>query len=490
MICVAIKGPTFSDARHQISLALQYADIIELRLDLFNTLDLQALEALRNEHSIPMIFTLRNLDQGGHYLHSETNRLQDIERIAQLKPEYLDIEYNVSPSFIEKIATQYPDTKLILSYHNTKSTPDNLDAIWEIMRSIRAHWYKIAVMANSPLDALRLAIWSKEHSNIIAISMGSHGQFTRIIAPFLNAPLTYACVEESKDSATAPGQLCGPLLIERYNYRKLNSQSQIYCLIGNPVDKSLSDLTHNHLFKQLDINAVYVKIALTPEELPKFLHLAKQLPIQGLSVTMPLKEHIVPLLDEVDHEASAIGAVNTLVLENGKYKGYNTDCRGALNAIESQIPVRNKKLVVIGAGGAAKSIVYEALQRGAHVTVANRTVEKAEKISKKFHCNYCSLENLSSVALTGYDIIINTTPESLPIKEKDLLYKTVAMDIKTRPQYTDFLNLAHSKQCKLVFGYQMFIEQALGQYKLWFGNILNIEECRRILLKKTQKILA
>ncbi len=118
MICVVIKGPTFEEAHQQISKALAYADLVELRLDCFTLLDLAALKTLRSHFSIPMIFTLRSQMQGGSYTQSEENRLADLRRLIELKPEHLDLENHVSPRFIEEVSSQCPEIKLILSYHN------------------------------------------------------------------------------------------------------------------------------------------------------------------------------------------------------------------------------------------------------------------------------------------------------------------------------------------------------------------------------------
>lgn len=481
MICIVIKGPSYKDAQQQIQEASAYASCVELRLDYFTSLDLDALKKLQKQFSIPMIFTLRSHSQGGNYQKSEEERLQDLTQLATLSPEYLDIEYDVPKAIIEKILSHCPQTKLILSYHNFTEVPD-LDAILSNMQTVKAHFYKIAVMPHNTLDALKIACWNKTHKNLIVIGMGPYGQITRILAPVIGSSMTYATLDEAS-SETAPGQLSAKTLIERYRTPSLNPQTQIFGLIGNPVNKSISDETHNHLFKQLGLNAVYIKLLLEEYELSEFLHLAKKLPIQGLSVTMPFKEKIIPLLDEVDEEALTLGAANTLVLNEGKFKGFNTDGIGALNAIENQAPVKDKKMIILGAGGAAKAIIYESLRRNAEVTILNRTPEKALALATKFGCH-------AADSLTApYDILVNTTPHPMPISAESILPNTVVMDIKTRPKYTELLHCAAEKGSKIVFGYEMFREQALGQYKLWFKSTLSEEQCRAILDTKIQEIL-
>lgn len=478
MICVVIKGPTFDEAQQQIAKAIAYADLVELRLDCFNSLDLGALKTLRTHFSIPMIFTLRSKTQGGNYAKSEENRLADIRRLIKLKPEYLDLENDVHASFIDEISKN-SEIKLILSYHNFEETPQNLNSIYVEMRKIPAYKYKIAVTAKNCLDALQLLLWAKKSDDkLIAISMGSHGQISRILGPIVGCSITYAALEE--DQKSAPGQLSAKTLIEKYHHRLLNPHTKIYALIGDPVDKSISDETHNHLIAACGLDAVYVKIQVKPSEVSDFLQLAKQLPFHGISVTMPLKEQVLPSLDDVDSQAAQIGAINTLLIENKKIDGFNTDGIGALNAIETKDKVKGKKMVIIGAGGAAKAIAFEAHKRGAHVTILNRDAEKAIQIGKLLNCVGKGLDEIAVCAESGYDILINCTPSPQPIPSDYILPHTIVMDITTKPKETAFLKQAMKKECDIIYGYQMFIEQALGQFKIWLKNF-DVQQSRKIL---------
>lgn len=483
MICVVIKGPTFEEAHQQISKAVAYADLVELRLDCFQSLDLASLKILRSHFSIPMIFTLRSQIQGETYTQSEEQRLANIRHLIELKPEYLDLETHISTCFIEEVSSQYPEIKLVLSYHNFIETPEDLEGIYQEMKKIPACFYKIAVTAKNCLDALRLVCWAKKSDDrLVAISMGYHGQVSRILGPLMKCPITYAALEENQKSA--PGQLSATTLIERYHHRSLNPHTALYGLIGDPVDQSISDETHNSLITACGIDAVYVKIQVNPSELSDFLQLAKQLPFQGLSVTMPLKEQILPFLDDIDPQALAIGAANTLLFKNGKISGFNTDGIGALNAIENEYEVNGKRIVIVGAGGATKAIAYEAHRRGGLVTILNRDERKAFQVAKNLHCTGKGLDFMATCAETGYDILINCTPSPMPIASECILPQAIVMDITTKPKETAFLQIAMEKGCPIIYGYRMFIEQALGQFNLWFKNHFDIQKSRTILEKK------
>lgn len=475
MICAVIKGPAFEEARQQILKATAYADLVELRLDYFKSLDLTALKKLRSHFSIPMIFTLRSQIQGGNYTQPEENRLADIRRLIELKPEYVDLESHVSARFIEEISFQSPETKIILSYHNFTETPEDLEGIYQEMQKIPACFYKIAVTAGNCLDALRLICWAKTSDDtLIAISMGPYGQVSRILGPMIGCPITYASLDEHQESA--PGQLSANTLIKKYHHRSLNLDTALYGLIGNPVDQSISDETHNSLFAAHNLNAVYVKIQVNPVELSDFLQLAKQLPFHGLSVTMPLKEHILPFLDDIDPQARDIGAVNTLLFQEDRILGFNTDGIGALNAIEKEYPIKDKRIVIIGAGGAAKAIAYEALRRGGLVAIVNRDADKALQMAQLLQCTGKGLDYMANCAESGYDLLINCTPVPQPIDSDYILPQAIVMDITTKPKETAFLKLAQEKGCSIIYGYQMFTEQAVGQFDLWLNNDFDNKE--------------
>jgi 3-dehydroquinate dehydratase/shikimate dehydrogenase len=467
MLCAVIKGPSFKEAKQQIEQASAHCKLVELRLDYFDTLDLALIKELLSLYTIPMIFTLRKKNQGGRYKGSEKMRLSTLKQLAALDPSYLDIEHDVSQAFIRDISLKYPKIKTILSYHNFENTPKDLEKIYQDMSAIPSYFYKIAVTAQNSVDTLQLISFAKTlDKTIIAISMGLYGEVSRIIAPLIGSPINYISLEETLP--TAPGQLTAEELIYRYNYPLLTTNTSLYGLIGNPISQSISDDTHNHFMKVSKLDAVYVKMIVTPEELPLFLKLAKHL-FQGLSVTMPLKEIVLPYLDQIDEQAHLIGAVNTLCFKEGKSYGYNTDGIGALNALEKKAATQGSRLIILGAGGAAKAIAYEALCRGAFVTLVNRTLDRAQKIADAFGCQAKSLEELYTLTEEGYDVLINATALPMPIDSNEILPKSFVMDIQTKPKETPFLSHARTRNCQITYGYEMFIEQALGQFHIWFN---------------------
>ena len=230
MLCGVITGPSLDEIQNQINQASLYADILEIRWDCFDSTEFEI------SCKLPMIFTLRPISQGGYYLKSEEMRMKDLARLLEKKPNYVDLEYTIPFKVIEELKKNFPEVKTILSYHNFDNTPDNLNEVLFSLKKKTADLYKIATMANTTIDALRMLNFTKLAGlQVIGLCMGECGIITRILNHF-----TYACLEEKYTSKLS--QLSLNTLINCYRYKTLNSETDIYGLIGNPVDKSPSNI--------------------------------------------------------------------------------------------------------------------------------------------------------------------------------------------------------------------------------------------------------
>lgn len=414
-------------------------DGVELRLDLFPEIDFELLQSAIKTYRV--ILTPGNLPA------------PMIEKLLMLEPPYFDLNCDLPEGFLQKMVAQYPKTKFILSYHNFEETPADLSEIYAKMAHIQAFSYKIAAMAQSSSDALRMLIFARKHPKVSAICMGETGEFARVLGKVYGNVINFACLNDT--AKTAPGQLSVQNLTEIYRYHQLNTETAVYGLIGDPVEKSRGHLYHNGRME----NAVYVKMVVKPDELGTFFTLAKELEFLGLSVTMPLKEHVLPFLDSIDPKAEQIGAVNTLRIQDGKIFGTNTDSAGALDAIEARGKVEGKQLVILGAGGVARAIAFEAHLRGANVLILNRTVERAEELAKAVGCK-------ASSHCDSYDILVNCSPEPIDIP---LIPAALVMDVVYVPRETPFLKKAKELGCHVIYGEEMFWNQAAAQTKLWIS---------------------
>ncbi|MCE5317797.1 MAG: shikimate dehydrogenase [Parachlamydia sp.] len=480
MLCAVIRGPSLEEAEQQLALAHTKCALVELRLDLIQGWNLDWLKRVR--FHLPKILTLRSQDQGGSFHESEEKRLHKIRQLAALEPDFLDVESTVSPEFVQEL--KRAKTQIILSFHDFAQMPP-LQSVLEGMRRCPADIYKIAVMLQSSVEALELLTFMKANSSVLAMGMGPFGSLTRILSPLFGGRFTYASLSDNLSSA--PGQIKADELEFIYHHSELTEATALYGLIGDPIVKSLSHLSHNRAMQQLKLSSVYVKFPVPSQQLPDFLNMAKKASIRGLSVTMPLKEQVMAYLDDVDPWAQRVGAVNTLLFEEGAIKGFNTDGKGALDAIEAKMLVKGKKVILIGAGGACKALVAEAQDRGAVVSIFNRNAERATDLAKLFDCEGGGLDQLEGAFQTGYDVIVNTTPSAMPIAPQWIYPGALAMDIALQPRMTEFLHHAQLKGCPLVFGYEMFINQALGQFKIWYGRAVNLDQVKTILQEVVEK---
>ncbi len=474
MLITVIAEKNFSDLRQKIQSIMQLTDAIELRLDYLEHMDISGVQQLRHDFPIPMIFTLRKKSQGGIFSLTEDQRLAMIEQLAQIEPEFIDLEYDVPVEFVTKLKIQHPEIQLIRSYHDFDKTPDNLAEILTSLYHEACSFYKIVTYAQSTLDCLRAMIFAHNLPSDIQATifcMGELGIPTRILGPIVGNDLHYTCI----DDEIAPGQLSLSNMLELYRFRSIDPNTKIYALLGDPVDKSAGHIIHNRVFEVMDKNAVYVKLKLKPLELNDFFKLIKTLPFHGFSVTMPLKQHVMPFLEQIDSMAHMINSVNTIVINQGNLIGYNTDGIGALDAIENKMPVANKRLVIIGAGATGRAIGHEAIKRHAQVIFINRTPQKAHDLAAEMNCSGYGFDEITHIKLI-YDVLINTTPlgmsgqiNMLPVPEDFLLPNRIVMDTVYHPTNTPLLKKAQSRNCTLVYGYEMFLIQAVEQLKLWFG---------------------
>jgi shikimate dehydrogenase len=264
--------------------------------------------------------------------------------------------------------------------------------------------------------------------------------------------------------------------------RKVKTRIQKrYCVIGYPIKHSLSPKLHNAAFRKLKIPARYEAVEVKPAQLKNFMRDYRQR-YAGGNVTIPHKRSVMKYLDRVSPEAKKIGAVNTIVNRGGKLIGYNTDVYGAMEALRAHRGAQTakgkflngQKVVVLGAGGAARAVVYGLKKAGARVVILNRTLSHAKKLAKEFGCAYAAL----SPGRLPSDLLINTTSVGMwpKTKQTPLLlspaissYDLCVFDIIYRPRITQLLRDAKRAGCKIITGDCMFFAQAAKSFELWTG---------------------
>ena len=234
-------------------------------------------------------------------------------------------------------------------------------------------------------------------------------------------------------------------------------------LIGNPVEKSISHITHNKVLENL---GRYEKRLISEENFSEEIRLLKQEKVDWLGVTMPFKEKVIPYLDEIDREAHFIGAVNTIVVKRGKWKGYNTDGIGGCNAIEEIVPLKGKKVLILGAGGAARALVFEAKKRGAHIILWNRTYKKGVLIGEYFGVESVQTPSPADILINATCVGMNQDDEEIPLSLEEYRY---VFDTVYNPHETKLLREAQKKGAIPIYGIEMFIHLSALQFELVFG---------------------
>ena len=277
----------------------------------------------------------------------------------------------------------------------------------------------------------------------------------------------------------------------------MDSQTELYGVIGNPVRHSLSPMIHNGAFRRLGWNAVY--LAFEVKNVEEALRGIRGLGVRGVSVTIPFKTEVLPFLDKIEGLAKKVGAVNTIINRRGRLIGYNTDCEGALEALEEKMDLRGKRVVLLGAGGAARAIGFGLKERGVPLIVVNRSKERGWALSKELRCNYLPISSLARMkeGELEADILINATSLGMyprdgetPIPKKFLKKGMVVMDIVYEPLQTRLLREAKEKGCVTVDGLEMLIRQGMAQFEIWTGRRLKIGEIRKDLRRALEREFA
>src|SRR3990167_7575283 len=244
--------------------------------------------------------------------------------------------------------------------------------------------------------------------------------------------------------------------------------TKLTAVVGNPIKHSLSPFIHNTIYEREGIDAVW--LAFENQDIGKLIVAVRALPIHLTAVTLPHKETVMPFLDEIDERAREIGAVNTVINSGGKLKGFNTDVVGIERSL-SGTELKNKNVLVLGAGGVAHAILYHLREKKSKIYVHDRTLSKTESLTKKFGGTSLEKDSLNTFE---YDVIINATPVGLPPNTeatpipKDLIKKgSTVFDLVYNPPKTTLLKHAEERGAKPISGLLMFLEQALEQQRLW-----------------------
>ena len=494
-VCGVVAARTVGAALRQVRSALRHTYSLELRLDwLANAAEAARLLAQVRKAGIPrratLIATCRPREAGGRFSGTIVEQLSLLRSAISAGCQWVDIEVETVDAAAPFILDMYTGgAKRILSYHDFRGmlSAPRLSRVMRRMNQIRNNSgfdvLKLAVRCDSLAQSLRLLALARQYPNVIAIPMGDVATPVRILASHLGSAFSYAPV----DQATAPGQI--PLAEFRELHRGgVTRRTRVYGVIGNPIAHSLSPVLHNAAFRAHKIDAVYLPFRVL--DLPDFLRALAPLGVSGFSVTLPHKERILRHLDDCDPLAADIGAVNTVVVRGGgKLFGYNTDYVGVLRAIERRMPIAGSRVLILGAGGAARAVAFALAKGGASVVICARRAERATKLARE-----TGGEAMPRAELRRgfFDAIVNATPLGMhpnthqsPLSARELNCRIV-FDAIYRPRRTRLLQLAAAIGVETISGVEMFLAQGIAQWEIWTGTRAPEALMRRAVLQRLQ----
>jgi 3-dehydroquinate dehydratase/shikimate dehydrogenase len=298
--------------------------------------------------------------------------------------------------------------------------------------------------------------------------MGEQGIISRVLSVRAGSVFTFGAV--SADLKTAPGQISAGELRSIYRIDQVDAATRVYGVAGDPIEHSLSPVIMNTALRRENVNGVY--LPLHAKTLKDLMRCVREIPLHGLSVTMPYKQSILAHLDNTDAHTTKIGACNTVVRgQDGKLYGFNTDAAGVVRPLEQRLSIENAKVLVLGAGGAARAAVFGLKERGAEIWILNRTSVKAQKLARQAKARTIKRADLRKIA---FDVIINATPVGMgntrecPLKDEEIQARVV-FDMVYDPVETHLLQVARAKGIAVIPGVEMFVQQAARQFEIWTG---------------------
>ncbi len=491
-LCVAVQGAAPAELFARAEAALQDAHFLEFRLDLLAK-PASGLPRLREflaaHREVTAIGTCRRKENGGNFTGSLKAELEVLLEAAECGCHIVDLEVESAEQMSKTQLARFREslraagTALLVSFHDFRRTK-SLDQAARRIETFEPDFIKVVSTARTLADnltVLRLIEDLSLRAQIVGIAMGEEGLVSRVLGPRAGAAFTFA--SSGNGAETAPGQTTARMLLDLYRVEQLDQATRIFGVAGNPIGHSLSPLMHNTAFRRESVNAIMLPLKV--RSLDDLLTITRELPLSGVAVTMPLKQEVLPHLANMDPLTARIGACNTLRTgADGKLYGFNTDVAGVVRPLEKRMRIKGSRILVLGAGGAARAAVFGLVDHGAEVFITNRTHETAVALARKAKAKAIKHEQL---AKNSFDAIVNTTPcgmagvhQELPLKENALNARLV-FDMVYNPLETQLLKLAHSKGLATISGLEMFVQQGARQFEIWTGKPAPEAEMQRVV---------
>jgi 3-dehydroquinate dehydratase / shikimate dehydrogenase len=472
-VCLALANDSADGLLNTAEAMARDNPFLEFRLDYLKqpAAALPKIKRFLETHQyVTAIGTCRRAENGGHFKGSMSAQLEVLGKAAASGCQLLDLEVESGARCKpEAVAHLRARAGLILSFHDFRATR-GLDKTLEKMLAIPSDHYKIVTTATTLSDNVAMMKFLQTQSDkhaLVGLCMGEQGIISRVLGVRAGSVFTFAAV--SSDQKTAPGQISAQQLRSIYRIEQVDAATRVYGVAGDPVGHSLSPVIMNTALRRENVNAVY--LALHAKTLKDLLYCVREIPLHGLSITMPYKQAILEHLDNTDAHTSKIGACNTVVRQqDGKLYGFNTDTAGVVRPLEQRIAIDGAKVLVLGAGGAARAAVFGLKERGAEIWTLNHRIAPAQKLARQAKARNIKRTDLKKMA---FDVIINATPVGMttaesPLQESEIQAKVV-FDMVYDPVETPLLRIARTKGLSVIPGIEMFVHQAARQFEIWTG---------------------
>jgi 3-dehydroquinate dehydratase / shikimate dehydrogenase len=492
-VCVAVAASDPTELIEKAEGLIRDNSFLEFRLDYISKpgLAVPKIKHFLETHSgITIIATCRRAASGGKFRGSIASQLEILAKAAAAGCQLVDVELQTAqkckPEQLQKLRSR---AALILSFHDFRGTK-KLDETLEKMRSFPADFYKVVSTATTLADNVSMIQFlgrESDNHSIVGVCMGEQGIISRVLGVRAGSIFTFAAVSPGEE--TAPGQVTAQELRSVYRIEQVDAATRVYGVAGDPVAHSLSPAIMNAAFRRENVNAVY--LTLHAKTLKDLLTCVREIPIHGVSITMPYKEVILPYLDNTDSHTTKIGACNTVVrAQDGKLYGFNTDTSGVVRPLERRLStLQDAKILVLGAGGAARAAVFGLKERGAEVFILNRSAAAAQKLARRAHARSVKRADLKKYS---FDVIINATPVGMgnsretPLQEKEINARYV-FDMIYDPPETRLLQLAKERGAQIIPGIEMFVHQAARQFEIWTGKPAPQDDMLQVVMLSLQE---
>ncbi len=491
-LCVAVIGSDAASIIERADSLVRDNPFLEFRLDYLSQ-PLAGLAKLKNflemHPEATVIATCRRAVNGGKFRGSVAAQLSVLLKAADSGFQLVDLELqsveNLKPQELQELSNR---AGLIISHHNFRNTK-KLEEPFEEMSKYPADFYKVVSTATNLYDNVTMMKFLEANSakhEMIGLCMGEQGIISRVLGVRAGSIFTFGAA--SRGEETAPGQATATELRDTYRIEIVDAATQVYGVAGDPVEHSLSPVMMNAAFRREAVNAVY--LALHAKSAKDLLACVQDIPIRGLSITMPYKQEIVEELENSDALTRQIGACNTVVRSlEGKLYGFNTDVAGVLVPLEQRLHLAGARILLVGAGGVARAAAFGLKAKGAEVFITNRTAEKGQTLARQAKVKYLKR---AEVAKQSFDVIINATPVGMgnhkqsPLEEKELNTKYV-FDLVYVPAETRLIKMARAKGLQVIPGLEMFVQQGARQFEIWTGKPAPIAEMAYVVTKALER---